>query len=229
MDIQIQEKIASLLRLAANNTNLNEANVAMAQAMKLAEKYRIEIAAINLDAEAETVEAVEKDFSPFISGGRIRNWKIYLLQAIVKAQGCACYSFRNARSHYGETSYYVYGRPTDISIARSMYNWALSELEFIGTLACKGKGKVYANSWYTGAVAGITTALDKGKEAAREGVSVTALAIVDERVKESDKVMRAEMKLKNRPFAKSSHIDGEAYCAGRVVGSRMTFGKNLLK
>ena len=227
MDNSIQEKIKHLLSLANNNANENEASAAMAAANKLAEKYRIEIALLEVNDNSSTEEVIKAE-EAFISGGRIRNWKVILLNSIVKSQGCVCFSTRNGRSHYATTNYYVFGRSSDIEISRTLFTYALNQLEFIGTLACKGKGKRYANSWYIGAVNAISEGLKKGKMEARQNVNTTALSIVDNRVKESDKVMRASLgKLSTKKL--NSKINSEAYYAGHSVGSRMSLNNNFLK
>jgi len=223
----IQDKIRDLLRLSANNSSENEAAIAMAMAQKLAEKHRIDIAMVELSEKTEPVEAVEKDNDPFIEGSRIREWKTKLLQHIVKSQGCSCY-YHRLHGRDGNSTWYVYGRPSDVAIARQMFKWILAELEMIGPLFCKGKGRRYANGWYNGAVYAIAKGLEFGKEKAREGVNTTALVVVDQRAKESEAVMNTK---ENLSLAKSynNRFDVRGWNDGHRVGSRMNVGSNLLK
>jgi hypothetical protein len=222
MSTAIQDRIRALLSLANNNANINEANTAMALACQLAEKHRLDIATIEIRTGVAE-EKPTKDGEAILSGGRIRTWKCILLSTILKNQGCSCYSSRNATSHEGVTSYYAYGRPSDLLIAREMFSWAMTEIEFVGVLFCKGKGKVYANSWYTGAVDGIREALKSGQNKAREGVCTTALALVDKRASEARAAMYAENNLRSKTFSRTS-MNASAYNAGREVGSKMNLG-----
>jgi len=227
----IQNKIKRLLNLASNNLNENEAASAIAVATKLAEQYRIEIATLEINGDnTAPAEEVIEDNNPFISGGRIRNWKTILLRAVVKSQGCVHYYRRTGRSHQATTHYYVFGRPSDIAIARNMLVWAIAELEFIGMRICQGKGKRYANAWYNGAVDAISQGLRKGKEKAREGCSTTALTIVDSRVKKSAATMTQTYKLVTKKRTSTS-LDSKGYDDGYHVGSKMTIsgGNKILK
>jgi hypothetical protein len=225
----IQDKIRRLLNLASNNANENEAAAAMSAANKLAEQYRIEIANLEVSGNSEPLEDIVDNDNPFISGGRIRNWKTILLDAIVQSQGCVTYLCRFGRGHHGITKYYVVGRSSDIEISRNMFNWALHELEFIGVLCCKGKGKRYANGWYNGAVAAISQGLKEGKEKARENVSTTALTVVDNRRKESENFMRKTHNLKTI-VKRTSPLSAEGYRDGHAVGSKMNIqGTKSLK
>ena len=226
----IHERIRALLSLSKNNANINESNVAMILACQLAEKHRIEIASIEI-ATGKPEEIPEKATEAFLSGGRIRTWKCLLLTAILKHQGCACFSSRNETSHEGVTSYFAYGRPSDLLIAREMFSWAIIEIEFVGKLLCKGKGKVWANSWYSGAVDGFRASLQAGKEKARENVcNTTALVLVDKRHAEARAVMYAENNLRSKTFHRSS-MNAAAYANGHSVGSKMRLnvGKALTK
>lgn len=220
---QIENKIRDLLKLGGGNANENEAAIAMAMAQKLAEKHRIDIATIEL-SNNEPIEIVEKSDMPFIDGSRIREWKTKLLSAIVRSQGCACY-FNRISGRNGSSTWYVYGRPSDVAIARQMFQWALSELEMIGALFCKGKGKHYANGWYNGAVYAISQGLKLGKEKAREGVNTTALVVVDNREKESKNIMYQQLNL-SKTKVYNNRFDSKGFNDGCRVGSRMNIGGN---
>jgi len=220
--------------LAKHSQSEGEASNAMAAANKLAEKYRIEIASLELTGDnTSPVEEIIEDTNPIISGGRIRYWKTILLNAIFESQGCDCIFKRNSRSHSGITSYYAFGRPSDIAIARNMFDFAVNQLDYIGKLVCVGKGKVYANSWYNGAVDGISQGLMTGKEKARRDAMqlgmTAALTVVDNRHQESkDATRRAYPRLRTVSI-KRNNIAGSAYNDGKKVGSRMNVsGTKLL-
>lgn len=223
----IQKKIQSLLSLAKGNANENEAASAIAAANKLAEQYRIEIASLELAGETP-VEDIEEAAESILSGGRIRSWKKLLLIAICKSQGCSCYSQRDMRSHHGTTSYYIVGRPSDIELSKKMFTWAMNELEFIGTLVSKGRGKRFANSWYNGAVDAISHGLKEGKEKARQdNCNITALTVVDNRSKEASRWATKKHNLVVKTI--SRRLDHNAYNQGYRSGQGMNVnGRSLL-
>ena len=213
MDQEVIAKIQKLMALGTSS-NANEASNAMAAAQAMMDKYRISMA----ELEEKTGEKKEKpirDAEPFFEGARITSWRKYLIGYITKFNDCAYYH----SSGYRNTTYYVFGRESDLATARYMFAFAESEIARLCKLHCKGKGHVYADMWCTGAVAGINEQLKAARTVTQAAVTTTAMVLLNERQAESRTAMY-EMVPGLRPSTFVSHSRGsaDAYNHGKVIG-----------
>ncbi len=78
----IEEKLKALLALAANAGTEHEASAAAAQAAKLAEKYRIDVA--TLEGVGEASEKASMADEPLYTSRRKSSWKVRLAMALAE-------------------------------------------------------------------------------------------------------------------------------------------------
>lgn len=230
MNSNIEQKLKNLLHLAKNAATDGEAAAAAAQAAKIAEKYRIEIA--TLDGIGEVEERTVKAEDPLFSAMNNIHWKVDLASYICMYNGCKMLIWSTyKKDSFGETKrikeYLLFGKPSDIQVVRYLFAYLSVELIRLSKQVSKGKGKSFSNSYLRGAVQGVKEQLKTAQQEAREGISTTALVKIDKRLADA----KAEM---NRLFSNNKKItstgvinDANAYNRGMADGRNVHLGKSL--
>ncbi len=125
----IQDKIVKLLKLAADNPNVNEAAVAFARAQELADRHALDLDdLIATDAEdtQEPPREVEKIQQRIIERcGKAVAWKTILAQAVAKANRCNIF----LRSGSLAGGLVAYGQPSDLATVEYIYKAIAREVD----------------------------------------------------------------------------------------------------
>lgn len=129
----IEEKIKKLLRLAADNPNVNEASAAFARATALATRHMLDLDSIDTsDPEQEAAprrEVVSPVFREIEAWRQRVGWKMTIAQAVGEAHLCLA-----SWASYG---LYLHGQPDDITAAEMLYNQITHQAEGISRQAVR--------------------------------------------------------------------------------------------
>ncbi len=154
----IEEKIKKLLRLAADNPNVNEASAAFARATALATRHMLDLDSIDTSdphAEPAPRREVETPVYRVIEDWRQRvGWKMTIAQAVGAAHLC--------RASWASHGLYLHGQPDDITAAEMLYNQITHQAEGIARQAVRN----YATE-LTDTYGGVRDAVDCGESTPR--------------------------------------------------------------
>lgn len=220
------EKVKKLQRLATSS-NPNEAAAAAAAANKLIDQYRIQES--ELEVNSEVCEDIIQDPEAVYESGRITQWKTSLVCYLSKHYGCAIFNFKGFRS----SSYRLIGRKSDVEVVKYMFAWLCVEIERLCNAASKSKslgrssGKIFANSFCAGAVAGIREQLEASRKEVASTSNSTAVVKLNQRYDEAVNFMNSKMNLRKVSNQSKSYLDRSAYENGKVKGSSIHLGSGL--
>jgi len=151
MTNQIISKIAKLLNLAAKSENEGESQNAMAMVQKLMIKHDID--ADDVDNVDDTKKEDAEDQS-IDSSSRLSWWKKIVAAVIAKNFKCKIYTNRSSINKL--TSIQYIGLSSDIAIAKSVYDFAISEIIYHSKRYMQGKkGIEIKNAYIFGFVTGL--------------------------------------------------------------------------
>lgn len=221
----ITEKLKSLLALAANASTEHEASTAAAQAAKIAEKYRIDVA--TLEGVGEATEQASRADDPLFKSRRKSAWKIQLSLILAKDNNCIifCDATYNGNK-IQETRIEIIGKPSDVQVVKYLFAYLTSELTRLSRLKGKGKGKSFSNSYLLGAVTGIRSQLETAKEEVRRGVDFAALIKINQSAIEA-KEEAIRLYPNSRTFTTLGARNYVAFGKGVQDGKNIHLGKNL--
>jgi hypothetical protein len=217
----IIQKIRDLRRLAADTTNVHEAEVALSAAARLIERHRLEEAEI----EATTGEAAEEAMrieDALGSAVSIPVWQQTLAVTLATHHGCAILFQRKP----GGTDMIIFGRPGDAALLRETYTYLLLDLLRISAKEARGKGTSWKRSWLVGAVHGMAEKLAEARrvERATTAASVTALTLLDDRASEAREAALAGPGARERRLRRS-RVHGDAFGDGKEHGRNVSLDK----
>lgn len=178
---KILDKIAKLMRLSNNTSNVNEAATAYAQAQALLTKHRLTMAEV--EAAANTLEAGEQiieSASPLYQGERVIHWKSNLACGIASFNGCKVF-FRTFRYPEKKVVYVVVGRPSDITVVRYFFQSICVQIDLLckNAMSCGlGNGKTFSNSFRLGAVETVLERLEAAHQQVRTEYSGSAALVL---------------------------------------------------
>lgn len=212
-DSPIIDRVKKLLRLGTSS-NPHEAENAIAAAHALMQKHRISVAEIEM-ATGIKQENVIIDPNAAYTAGRIPSWKFILFDIIARHCGCASYKNRKYRE---DTTLNLVGRDSDIELAKYLFMYSMNELVRLSDQYCKGKGHIYYDSWFNGAVVGINQKLEETEQEINKTCTSTAIVLVTNRQQKADILMRNKMKMKTEKI-NNNNIDRTAFYIGKIIGS----------
>lgn len=228
MNSDIIEKVQKLLALAAS-TNANEAAVAVAAADKLIAKYRL--SQVDLELIGDTAESIEEDVGYIYETGRLIPWKINLLRLLASHYGLAHFNDNYYPAGRKVSRFRLIGRKSDMSYAKYMFTWLVSECQRYSDIEAKGKGygRVYVESFCQGFVNGIAKQLQVNKHETEQNSSSTAIVKLNARGTEAKSWMDKHHHLVYGTSKSSSKVDkfglerglsrGENFHLGPVLGN----------
>jgi len=220
------DKVKKLLALS-KSSNANEAAAAAAAANKLIDQYRL--AEAELETSDDLCEDIMEDTDSFYESGRLTQWKSSLACQLAKHYGCAIYNNKS----YRKNSYKLVGRKSDIEVVRYMFTWLFLEVDRLSDSASKGSGrdrsagKIFSNSFCSGAVVGISSKLESSRKEVAQSASSGAIIRLDQRLEEAKNFMNGNHRLKRSNSFGSSRFDSNAYEAGKVSGQNIHLGSCL--
>lgn len=209
--ISVIEKVQKLLALS-KSSNANEAMTAAAIANKLIEQHRLSEADLNGD------DVIVEDHDPIYHTGRVTQWKKYLAVSLAHHYGCAIYnSYELNKRKYSQ--FKLFGRQSDIDIAKYMFNWLVVKCQELSDKHAKGKGHVYVSSYCLGFASGVIAKLKESKNEAQDGASSSAITLINSRTDESIKVLKNTIEFNGKDSNTSaSKINFSAYATGHKKG-----------
>jgi len=213
----IETKLKALLNLAANASTEGEAQAAAAQAAKLAEKYRIDVATL----PGGSVDEARQADDPLYSMGQRKAWQMQLAGTLSRANNCKIL-YVEKRGDMGRTvsTCEIFGTVSDVAIVRHMFAFLVATL----TRLAMRHGRKERNSFLLGAVVGIREQLDAAKVEARAGVAGSALVRIDAAADRA----AAEMH-RLHPHTSMGRTVGASSRAGFGAGKRAGAGLHLGK
>lgn len=219
---KIIDKIKKLLQLSKNNSNLNEASNAYAQAQALLTKYRLDM--LELERSNNHQENFTKG-SPLFSGKRVITWKSILVNGLSKLNGCKSVILHpNNRIEMT-----LFGRKTDIEIVEYLFWSIVFQIEYFYKEALDknvGSGKTFGNSFKVAAVQTVIQRLKQSQEEIiKESKTSTAL------VKNDDKAVEAFVEKIIGKLISHKHtlnnVDDMGKMLGIQAGNRIELNKGL--
>lgn len=213
----IKDRIRKLLAMAAS-ANENEAALAMGFAQELLIKYRLTQA--ELDTSLTYHEPIIRDEEPLFMAGRIPGWKSNLASMLATYNNCRLvkYTYSPTKGQKRGTRLVIFGRRSDIDLVRYLLGYAIVTLTNLSTFAIIGGGHSYAQSWFLGAVTGISEKLSEGKKRAQEGFSKFTLIKVEHLLEDVDNFIAESVGGLKKGAGSKTKVDYDAFAAGRKAG-----------
>lgn len=226
-------KVAKLLRLAEGTSNPNEAAVAAAAAQRLMDEHRISKAEVGSADNADESIAVAGD--PLWSRkGTLPTWVGYLASVMARANDCRTYVARGRGfdlkgRRFTRTHLNIVGRESDVQVARYMFAYCMREIERLAKKASRRgeiSGRTGFNNFRVGAIDALYEKLRKQKAASRATASSTALVRLDNRSKDVERYMDANLKLRSGG-RRSITLDRSARSAGVAAGRSISVNRGM--
>lgn len=215
---QAIDKALKLLRLA-KSSNQHEAALAAAQAQRIIDEHKLDIEAIDYDAQDKERDAEEvRDFGyadPLdkYSHESTHRWYLQLASIVARANGChTIYANRifNEELNAG-CMIKIVGHPSDVQTVRYLYAVLKGEVQRITKENTKGNSWAYRRAFSLGVVDTISRKLSEQKQAtqkeARQKFEHNPMALV--------RVNAALAKIEKRTLAVSQYIEGMRLRKGR--------------
>lgn len=222
------QKIKLLLALS-KSPNENEASNAAAMALKLIEKFGV------TDAQLQEIEASDKpiytDDDLLLETPTLADWKNIL--ALVVAKKYDCYAImEESLSSTGEQSfkYFVYGEPSDVIIAKQLFNYVYGEIDKLIESVCKYRGELFRDSFAEGAVNGARINIEY------ENFIVNGIVVAKEKeVPKEDAIATVEkapikppaIERKTKVSNEEKPLDIIAYFTGEGCGRNIHIGQKV--
>lgn len=219
----IKDKIRKLLALAAGGTE-NEAALALQHAQRLMDLHRIAEIEINVTTPGNKEEIVQ-DPNPLFKSGRIPNWKIDLASTLAYYNNCKTIKFTCDRKRgIKDAQIILFGKPSNCDTVHYLLAFIIVQLTHISKIACMGEGHRYYDSWYRGAVAGISSKLSiSRKEVLAEVTDKMTLVKFENDLIDVNAFIDSCFKTKTAKRTKQN-IDLNAYHSGYKSGKNADFG-----
>jgi hypothetical protein len=220
----IISKVQKLLALS-KSSNANEAAAAANAANKLIDQYRLSVA--DLSEDSAEIDPMMEDSGVVYETGRIVPWKQSLVVTLARHYGCA--TFISAVYPMGRkvSRFKLVGRKSDIAIVNYMFSYLSAECARLCEKEAHGKGKVFANSYCSGFVAGIRQQLQESRKEAEKEATGTAIVAINNRQKEASEFMYKLHNLKSSKGHSSAQTDFRAFNAGLQQGRNTHLGAGL--
>jgi hypothetical protein len=222
--MNIYDKIFGLLTLAKNNSNVNEAAAAFAQAQRLMTRHKISEADVFVSKPEIKKEFIVKIICTVKN---VISWKSFLCDEIAKLNVCRFWTGPNKNS--GETNFCIAGSEQDIVLVEYLFNSIVNQIEWLceqARINKLGTGKSYYNSFKLGAV---TTVVERLKQSQKEELTMassSAMVIIN---RNNQDVVNFVHKLVPNLVTKNikyRRID-EGMEAGKQAGKRVLLNKGL--
>lgn len=239
---KIKDKLAKLLRLAANNPNDKEAAAAYARAAALAERHALNLDDLDISDDASApvaeIEGIEK--RRVLACKKAVLWKWALVRGIAMAHRCKAYA-KTGRG-VSDPGFYIYGQPRDMDTVAYLVAAILPEVDRRGSAyvaASPSRGRADGRAFRAGMADEIATRMRettknvlaeaRTQAYAKSGETglarVNAVALHVEQVQAAvERYGKHTLNLKtSSPFA---GVRASGYQAGRVVGRSVNIGSN---
>jgi hypothetical protein len=211
MDEKLLERIRALLRLAESNCNEHEASLAMERAQALLLKHNLTAAQVGTsEVNAQSQVGLDRwEWKP-------APWKRGLVGAIARAYLCRAIG----TPHH----VIVVGRPENIAVAESIWNWLVTQVESICLREALAVDSRARRSWRTSWLLGCASRLSERLRESANGLTSDETALVVSHKKENADFIGKYWHL--APVKIPTIGDYSAYSAGLSAGSGISLGAN---
>jgi hypothetical protein len=229
----IPEKVLTRLKklqaLASNNTNENEAAVAVARMQALL--FEHELSVEDIDGFEVDDKPVSEDKVTILEGHRGVQWRTNVFTAVATTSLCRILmSWSTPRPNVTRTVGWLIGKPADIEMAKFTFNYLVNELErlvvvYLETYSGWEHKTRARNSWLLGASIGVSKKL-RSEFNERKGDSPKAFDLIVRKDAALDAYMADHYANLKGSYSTSGaeYIDRSAfnsgYDTGRQLGTR---------
>ena len=209
---EIIEKVQHLLALS-KSSNEHEAALALARAEALLEKYRLDMAEVEMMGGGK--EGIIEDEDPLFDSEHLEPWESQLAHGVAWIYGCTTIRLSGKIIR-------IIGRPSDIMFVRYLVSYITLEL-FRFSAALYKKRKDYKNAYFLGAVAIIIQRLKQAqKETQATYANPFAVVTVNNRYEESSKKLdELYPQAVHAKHESRKPINQEAYYLGQEAGRKI--------
>lgn len=218
------DRVQKLLALSKSQ-NANEAANAAAAANRLIDQYRLSEA--DLESTFQNIEPIEEDEGYIYESGRINPWKSTLVNVLVRHYGLAHWNDADWSTGRQVSRFRLVGRKSDITIAKYMFAWLTAECQRLSDQEAKGKGRIYVGSYCLGFVNGVSTQLRLSRAEVQKDATSAAIVKIGGRSEAAKSFMYSLHNLRSKRSGGSSHIDHNAFSAGKSKGESLHLGSSL--
>ena len=207
----IKEKVCKLLALS-NSSNEAEATLALTKAQEIILLYKLSIAECLAAGQSipEDEQIVRHGGTPLIATTRIALWQTRLCSVLSNANDCKILLYKG-------TGIVIFGRTSDIENVRTMLSFCIGQL---WKLSPKGKGKVYSDSWYLGAIDTMRRRLAEMKVQVTSTATTFGLVKLEERSAKVEAFIQDNIKV-GKASQSNTQFDGRAYFQGKMDGEKI--------
>lgn len=217
MNENILDKVRKLLELSKNNTNINEANAALAQAQALMTKHRLSM----FDLDKKIGDLTEVDLP---QGKRNISWKSQLLNGICKNNNCKTIIMEGKG-----ISYRIIGTETDIELVKFIYDTIVAQIEFHVSEALRnnlGTGKTFTNNFKLAAVQTVIQRMNEANKKVMESVTNAMVFVNTSQAKIASYVENNIGKLRPHKYAGGA-LDEDGWQLGTEAGRKVSWNKGI--
>jgi hypothetical protein len=223
----INDKVIKLIKLSQNNSNVNEAAAAYAQAQRLITKHNLDEALLT-DPNQVTSDSFVKE--ALFQGKRKSAWKTRIALATAKSNNCFLWTARVAGQAF---ACMAAGTKADVDMCKYMFDSVVNQIEVMCKkyMTAQNMGrqgaKTIANSFKIGAAVTVETSLLSAKEEVEEEYKGThALMVVQGKLSQAEAWVRSENKLTKKKQMRS-RIAETAFSHGLHAGQKVTIRKAI--
>lgn len=156
----------------------------------------------------------------------VATWKIRLVQVL--QEFIAVYPLKAG------SKIYLCGKVENIRDFKELYNFCIIRINLSCAKDCRGKGKIFTNSYRIGCCFGIYSAISMKREEFKEAYDEKALLVLDNVEREKDKIkdkIKEEFddNIKSHKTHSNSKINPDAYIQGVNTGVKIYHSKENSK
>lgn len=223
----ITDKVIKLIKLSQNNSNVNEAASAYAQAQRLITKHNLDEALLK-DPNQVTSDSFVKEV--MFQGKRKSAWKTRVAAATAKANNCFIWTARVAGRAF---ACMTAGTKADVDMCKYMYDSIVNQVEkmckdymLVQDMGRSG-AKTVANSFKIGAAVTVEKSLLAAKEEVEQEYEGTnALMVIKDKLDKAEAWVRSENDLV-KTKAVRSRVANTAYSHGLEAGRNVQIRKAI--
>ena len=244
---KIKDRLAKLLRLAANNPNEHEAAAAYATAAEMAARHSLSLEDLDVSDDASNgpgpmPEREEIDARLVEPCRKAVLWRWAAVSGIAKAHRCKAFARTGGAWPVDMAGIWIYGQPSDMAAAEYMIRAILPEIDRRGrdyVAASPHRGRRDGRAFRAGMADEIarrmreTTerVLTEARTEAYAKAGETGLARVDQIARHVEQVKNAvehygKHTLRLRTSGGFAGVGGAGYAAGRAAGRGVNLGGN---
>lgn len=226
-----------LLRLQKRAATAGEAQAAAHALARLLDKHRLTLAQLEAAGERQPGACTADTDRPLYTWRRVEPWRYRLGAVLCEHYGVATWERRWRKWPGGsprDSGMYLCGTVEDVALVRELFAWLVPEALRLAAPECRGRGRVYRNSWLEGFVAGLHHQLKLARAAAEEqaraeGQRTAALVLWGEHARRAEEALAAAAlgPLNTYTARSQARLRRDAYLGGVEAGAVIHLGGRL--